>query len=416
MDLFRKEVLEHKKTSMLGDIILLRPMSFYILTGMAVFFSFCLILLIVFGKYAEKKTVTGFLTPSAGLVKIFSPKPGTVMEVKVKEGELVAKEQILLTVDTRRSTNDSVSVDTGVLQQLEHEIQEQEQILNNLEYKYKELQQQLHEKKELLQADLVILSKEIEQKKEVVESNRISDLDNKKLVERGIISQRAYQHQHSEYAVREGDLLRSQRERNSKLEELQRIKYELNHLPINKQDERARINSSLAELKQRKLDREGSRSSTILSPIAGKVSALQAEVGMYDRGGEVPLLTILPEGSDLRAEVYVPTSAIGFIKPGQKVRIRYQAFPYEKYGIQEGEVLEVSKTILIPREMVNPILNLSEPVYKLTVKLAKQSIRANGEDRALQAGMLLEADIVLQETTFFSRWVLEPLRAFESGT
>jgi len=136
-----------------------------------------------------------------------------------------------------------------------------------------------------------------------------------------------------------------------------------------------------------------------------------AEVGQSVDGNR-PLVSIVPQGARLRADLYAPSRAIGFVKPGDKVLIRYQAYPYQKFGHQQGEVETVAKTALpttelngLPTAQSN---NGSEPLYRVSVKLAAQSVNAYGKPQALQAGMLLDAD-VLQEQRRLYEWVLEPL-------
>ncbi len=83
----------------------------------------------------------------------------------------------------------------------------------------------------------------------------------------------------------------------------------------------------------------------IRAPIAGRVSSLQATVGKPADPRQLQL-SIVPDGSTLQAELFVPTRARGFVRPGQEVRILYDAFPYQRYGTHRGQVDDVSQTVL----------------------------------------------------------------------
>ncbi len=94
--------------------------------------------------------------------------------------------------------------------------------------------------------------------------------------------------------------------------------------------------------------------------------------------------------------------------------MRYQAYPYQKFGHAKGKVITVSKTAL-PANEISAIANQgggnqqnSEPLYSITVELASQTINAYGKQQKLQSGMLLDAD-VMQEKRRLYEWVLEPL-------
>jgi len=92
---------------------------------------------------------------------------------------------------------------------------------------------------------------------------------------------------------------------------------------------------------------------------------------------------------------------------GQEVKIKFDAFPYQKFGLYGGVVDQISKNIMIPGEVKLPV-DLKEPVYKISVKLNKQTVTAFGREQHLQVGMLLQGDIVRHRSRIID-WVLEPL-------
>jgi membrane fusion protein len=113
----------------------------------------------------------------------------------------------------------------------------------------------------------------------------------------------------------------------------------------------------------------------------------------------------------LQAHLYAPSRAIGFIRPADHVLLRYQAFPYQKFGHAQGVVASVSRTALSASELAGAPTGAAangEPLYRITVILARPTITAYGKPQPLQAGMLVDADI-LQEKRKLYEWVLEPL-------
>ncbi|HWW72531.1 MAG TPA: HlyD family secretion protein, partial [Duganella sp.] len=112
---------------------------------------------------------------------------------------------------------------------------------------------------------------------------------------------------------------------------------------------------------------------------------------------------IVPAGSPLQAQLSVPSRAIGFIRPDQVVQLRYQAYPYQKFGHARGVVRSVTRSTLATDATAG-----REASYRVVVTLAEQNIRAYGQPQALQTGMLLEADI-LHEQRHLYEWVLDPL-------
>jgi membrane fusion protein len=119
------------------------------------------------------------------------------------------------------------------------------------------------------------------------------------------------------------------------------------------------------------------------------------------------LATVLPAGSGVHVELLVPTRAIGFVKAGSVVELRYEAFPFQRFGQYRGVVNQVSKTVWSQGERVGPF-TVKEPVYRVDVKLDDQVVRAQGQEFPLKSGMLVGADILLEKRTIFE-WVFEPV-------
>ncbi|MBI3898699.1 MAG: HlyD family efflux transporter periplasmic adaptor subunit [Gammaproteobacteria bacterium] len=187
-------------------------------------------------------------------------------------------------------------------------------------------------------------------------------------------------------------------------------------LPSGKNDSATHPQKSRARLQTQERDRISmarelaSQQIVITAPAAGTATAVIANVGQVVDTSK-PLMSLIPLGGELRAELYAPSRAIGFVKPGDHVRLRYQAYPYQKFGQQEGTVEAVAQTAFPNNELVgvgNAVAGNGEPSCRITVRLAAQTVIAYGAPRSLQAGMLLEADI-LQDTRRLYEWALEPL-------
>jgi membrane fusion protein len=119
------------------------------------------------------------------------------------------------------------------------------------------------------------------------------------------------------------------------------------------------------------------------------------------------LLSILPEESKLEGLLYVPSRAVGFVETGNKVLMRYQAYPYQKFGQYSGTVREIARTALQPDEL-KLLGTPEETYYRIVVTLDAPYVMAYGKQVPLQDGMQLEADILL-DTRKLYEWVLEPL-------
>ena len=116
-------------------------------------------------------------------------------------------------------------------------------------------------------------------------------------------------------------------------------------------------------------------------------------------------MVIVPDGGRPRVELYVPTSAAGFLNKGQEVRLAVDAFPYERFGTVEARISDISSTAVAQQTNVGSV-----PVYLVTAELARASVSAFGKKQPLVSGMTLTARIVTRKQSLFE-WLFEPLFA-----
>jgi membrane fusion protein len=227
------------------------------------------------------------------------------------------------------------------------------------------------------------------------------------LVEAELLEQRA------RLAAGERSLLTAVRERMN-------IEAERADLPLKLGRDIALLDRSMAQLEQERAEAEARREIVVVAPHDGTVTAIHAVPGAKADTG-TPLLSIVPPASRLEAHLYAPSRAVGFVRPGQRVLLRYQAFPYQRFGHYEGVVAAFSRAALSPAELPAQLAGLTsltgvaagaaaEPIYRITVSLASQTVTAYGAQVPLQPGMTLEADVALERRRLFE-WVLDPLYA-----
>jgi membrane fusion protein len=403
--LFRKEALENKQQRLWGDVVLIQPFSFYLLTGAVTSLVLIVGAFLVYGTYARRENVSGYLLPDKGVVKMYATNPGIITEINVVEGDKVEKGDLLLSISTKKNNNESSDTDELIL----HKLEEDKETV-----KLKLSEQKLLDKREEKQfKDQVSgLAREVRQLRRLIKTHkekfRISQkqLDRLKMLQaKNFLNKTdyitAYEH-HVDIGLRLDETRQQLSAKNNLLLEAKNL---LSQLPLKASLKRAEYNQQLIDIEQRMVEIKGRRIYTLRSPSSGHVTALQVSPG--ERVRDKPLLTILPDDAHFKAELFIPTRAIGFIKVGQPVLLRYSAFPYQRFGLHKGTIEKVTEVILTPEELNVPV-KLEEPVYRVSVTPEKQSVSAYGKSFPLQAGMLLDASIILEGRSL-GEWLLAPI-------
>lgn len=229
-----------------------------------------------------------------------------------------------------------------------------------------------------------------------------------KVVERGFVSKVEFERRHQTLINSQQQLASLRQQISVRLADAVQARAQIDSLSVEAAQGIAEIQSNQQVMAQQQAQLEGEQGYIVTAPISGRVTALQIAKGRTV-SSSVPLMLIVPEHSSLKVELYAPTRAIGFVKPGQETRILFDAFPYQRFGSFGGKVQSVSRIIIDPRESEVP-LKLEEAVYRVTVALDSQAVIAYGDKVPLQPGMTLQANIVLEKQSFLS-WLLRPLNA-----
>ncbi|MEE9395850.1 MAG: HlyD family efflux transporter periplasmic adaptor subunit [Methylococcales bacterium] len=403
--LFRQEAIDNKRERLWGEVVLIQPLSFYLITAAVTIVVLMVAVFLVYGTYARRENVSGYLLPDKGLAKIYPLQSGLVTDVHVVEGDHVSKGDLLFTISTRKTNTQSTDVDALILNELkenkatiENKLEEQKRLNRREETQYKDQTDGL--KREIQQLKTLI---ETHKRKYKVSQNQFDRLE--KLLAKNYLSKSDYvkaQEHHVDIQLRLDEV---RQQLSGKQNQLLEAKNLLSQLPLKASIKLAEFRQQLSESEQKIVEIEGRRTYTLRAPSTGRVTAIQANRGKTVR--DKPLLTILPDDAQFKAELFLPTRAIGFVKPGQSVLLRYSAFPYQRFGLYKGTIDKVTEVILSPDELHVPV-KLEEPVYRVSVTPDKQEISAYGRQFDLQAGMLLEASIILEGRSL-GEWLLAPI-------
>jgi len=410
--LFRNEVIAHARSSTLGDIIIIRPISFSLFAWTTLFLICAILAMLFLGSYTSRSAVSGQLAPDAGLVKLYAPQSGEVIGKHVTEGATVKAGDVLYILSSDRDSSKIGATQAAISTQIEQQKSSLDHEIVETRLLESEQRDGIIKKISDLQSEIAVLAQATSLQSDRVKLAEDTLARYQALSAKDYISKEQFQQKAEDLLdqkQRLQDLERNKINTNSELSDQQ---ITLKSLGMKSENELSELNRNLASAQEQLTDSESKRRIVITAPISGTATAVLVDVGQTVDSSR-PLLSIVPQNAVFRAELYAPSRAIGFVRPGQEVVLRFQAYPYQKFGHQTGVVESVSRTALMANEINDAGmsvggLNDREPRYRIIVKLPAQTIRAYGQQQSLQTGMLIDADI-LQEKRRLYEWALEPL-------
>jgi membrane fusion protein len=410
MALFRKEAISHQSERLTGVITLAQPLSIKLTVLILVSVAILIVAFLFNAKYSRKETVRGFLMPNKGVIKSFASQGGTIEKLWVKEGDNVIKGELLATIIVQQNNSNGVDLSLQLADQLNAQkslvIDEitQHQALKDQELSNLQIQETA------LGNEKNALKNQLELSEEKLKLLSEQQLDFNQLNKKGFLSNLDKDHQHQV-------LLEAKQEKQNIARLLLQHQNQLNQISFNikniPQQYTLRINNlkrQKSELQRQLAQVASNYKYTITASNTGVVTGIQVVEGetlSQSKAQSKPLLHILPEGSELIAELLLPTRSAGFIQVGNNTRLRFDAFPYQRFGFINSEIVRIDQALISPNEVQLPIV-LQEPVYRLRAKLNQQQIKAFGQAFDLKSGMLFEADIMLEQRSLIE-WLLEPI-------
>jgi membrane fusion protein len=409
--LFRPQSLRSHELSWQGQstLALGLPAAFTSLAAVAL--ALAAAALVVFGSYARRVDMQGIVLPSAGLIIISAPSAGWIEELAVREGEIVAKGAALYTLDLDTATKSGstqqaiIKVLTGeramLVKEMDRKIQMSDETKRKLEQKVENLTAQSEELDEQL----------------VTQRKFFKIISDEYNLFEGLLGH--HQVSLNEVTSRRQAWMQSQ----SKMQELESAKlrligdlneanYQLATLAITTSSDIDALKAKVLEIDEKLANSEAHRSIEIRAPGAGIVTAIVGYPGQTVSTG-APMLKIVPQDATMQAELLAPSSAIGFIHPGDRVLLRYSAFPYQKFGEHGGTVTSISQAALSPAEVESLQAGTSSgqqtaPFYRVVVTPDEQLVKVHGEQRALPASMQVQAYALLDRRPLY-QWIVAPL-------
>lgn len=405
--LFRPQATPTSRYRLQGEVLVTPRLSYIVIAALLLLWLIAVIAFLSTREYTRRASVSGWLQPPQGVIRLYASNTGRIATVLVKDGEKVNAGQALVVLDYSQSLKNGKAFEKTLLAEYQ---QQYSRITNQLTRQPQldadeqtQLQNAIARAQQSLQQLAVI--QDLVVQRQTLKNNQLSALQ--RVSDYGGIAR------HDLDQVKDTALALSQQRK--RLEQdyldtqstLQTQRSALAALPVKQQNQRDALLNQRSELQLKITQLQRQQGITLRASGSGKISRINVHEGQIV-SSTTPLLTLLPSDTELEARLLVPVREAGFIARGQTVEFRYEAFPYQKFGVHLGKVVAISSTLVLPGELNSIPSQLNEPAYLVTARLQNQSLTAYGHAVALKSGMTLNATVALSKRTLLE-WLFEPL-------
>lgn len=387
--LFRQEVIEARRHRLAGGVIAATPPRSGLYAGLLIAVVVAIAAILFFGQHAARAQVRGIVAYDAGIARIHPNAPGEIREIHVREGMRVAAGTPLMTLALAQGRG-------GLAPQL-----------SDLARQDAELERQLQLAGALRQAEAATLMRQrsnlasaiasLERQRSLAGGQiRLAEADTRRaaaLAAEGAGTQRQVEDSRSTLLARRAELEGLTERIIAQRDQLRAVEAQIAQGAIEAERSRSELAAQRAALAEQRSGLSRQDRLVLAAPVAGVVEQIGGQIGQR-ASPDAAAVTIVPVGSRIEVWLYAPSSAVGFVRPGQEVRLMFDAFPHQTYGAGRGTVTAISR-VPVDSASIDRALGLDEPAFRIRVRIESAPAAALTEGR-LRAGMTLTANLVLE--------------------
>ncbi|CAI1588052.1 Colicin V secretion protein CvaA [Serratia grimesii] len=410
--MFRQEAIDNQKMKWRGRALLLPGIPFWVMATLCFFFIVAFLTFVIAGTYTRRINVTGEITTYPRAANVYSTVQGVVVRQFVTEEQVIKTGAPIYQIDVSKSTSSGV-VSVNQRRDIDGQLARIAQIIDRLEGSKKNTLEMLEKQKTQYTAafqrstDIIRRAQEgIRIMKENMENYRHYQI-------KGLINKDQLTNQVALYYQQQNNLLGLSGQNEQNALQITSLESQIQTQAAGFDNQIYQMELQRYELQKELLNIDAGGAIIVRALADGRVDSLSVTLGQMVNVGD-SLLQLIPHQIDHYSLVlWVPNDAIPYVTAGDRVNIRYEAFPAEKFGQFAGTVSVISKAPASPQEMLTyqgapkNALTTAVPYYKVIVRPEKQTIMYGGRRLSLENGMKAQSTLFLEKRKVY-QWMLTP--------
>ncbi|TCM69145.1 membrane fusion protein [Acinetobacter calcoaceticus] len=408
--IFRQDFIDAKKNRWLGQAVLISavPTYYYVLSVVAVIIL--LLGFIIFAQFTRRIQVTGEVVSLPQPNTIIAPQQGTIIKTDLTTGQFVKKGQALLQLDVSRNSNSGNS-SQHALDAVAKQLADVESIMQKLKQNkattLANLSSQLEKTRVTNQHSI---QRYFAAQKGLSEMQKIAD-DYARYLKQGLVNREQVNQLRYLYFERQNaveNLYSQLTEQSIRIQDFEK-EIATRGTEINTQILQYQVQYN--DLLRQQTDLNASHVMLIKAPQSGFVENMIINQGQMVNAGDSLLQLSPSQHEQFSVILWLPNHSIPYIQIGDAVNLRYQAFPFEKFGQFAGKIEQISRVPATDHELAryrSAPKNTEAAYYKVSISPAQHQVHWQQQSLRLASGMQTDATLFLEKRPIY-QWILAPL-------
>lgn len=411
--MFRQEAFDYQKTKWTGKALLISGVSPWIVAVVSLAIIIILLVAIIFGNYTRRINVYGEVTTLPRPINIFAPQQGFITKSWVNVGDEVVKGQAIYQIDVGKVT-DSGRVSQSNQQAINRQLVQVKNIIHKLKINKKTTLDNILSQKKKYEAAYKQSYQWVKDSRKNVESMRKTVENYSQYQRKGLITKEQENNQLYSYYQQQGASQSLYSQNMQEALQITNLDSEIITRAADFDNQISQYELQYGDLQKQLAEADATGILIINAPVDGRIESLSVTMGQMINVGD-SLAQLVPGTEPFYYLVlWLPNGAVPYITAGDRVNVRYDAFPFEKFGQFPGRIETLSSVPASTQEMASynstPLHHSSsgtESYYKILVALDKTQFHYQGKTLFLTGGMKAQSTLFLEKRSLY-QWMFTP--------
>ncbi|EPA9085937.1 HlyD family secretion protein [Serratia marcescens] len=412
-DLFRQEATDHQRAKWAGKALLINGLPAWCFGLLSFLFILVFLSFLIFSHYTRRINVYGEITTFPHSVNVFAPQQGFISERFVEVGDVVKKGQRLYQIDVSRVTdNGKVSANTRLA--LENQLKHVDSIILKLQDNKRMTLENLRAQKKQYELAHMQSKQLLDNAREGVAFAQDNMRSYKEYQQRGLITKDQLSGQTYSFYQQQSLFQNLHSQHIQESLQITNLESDIVTRAADFDNQISQYQFQRNDLQRQLAEADASGALIVNAPSDGRIESLSVTPGQMVNSGD-SLVQIIPRnGAIYQLVLWLPNTSVPYVSAGDGINIRYDAFPYEKFGQFPGRIESIA---YVPASIQEMSTYSSSPVhqpsaqtasfYKVTVSLDKTHVSYQGKALQLTNGMRAQSTLFLEERPLY-QWMFSP--------
>lgn len=414
--IFRTAAIDYQRNKWVGKALLISKISAPVIVASCLAFVVAIVLAMIFFDYSRRIDVDGEVITLPHSINIYSPQQGYIITSFVKVGDRVKKGDPLYELDVSRVTStgnvssaavESIRIQTDNLHAMIVKLQ------NNKKSTLENLQRQIDSYTSAHKKTEMVLKSAQDGVKKMDESLR----NYEKYLKKGLITQDQLNYQRAQSLSQQSAYQSLNNQSIQESIQLSQLNSDKFTRGADFDNQIIQYESQLSDLERQLAEYKANNSIIISAKLNGVIESLSVTPGQMVETS-ASLAQIKPvDNVQYYLMLWLPDNSLPYVKTGDGINIRYNAFPSDKFGQFPGKITSISSIPASPQEMSGYSSGARQEkgsYYKVLVSINDTEISDKGKKLAISGGLQAKSIVFLEKKPLY-QWAIAPINKIKNS-